>query len=171
MKKLNQRYINKIIFSKLFENEKPIPELGYYNDPLYLEPRPRPTIPADLDPGILWALDQQEREQNAIEDTYYFLNDYYRQFKEWYEREYPDDNDPGRLQRAWEAMQREIQRLINHGYTVHEIRKYYYIHTDGKHNRSYEDFPDWYHQSNEQVYGHNKRDWIYPIRRNGQVWR
>jgi len=173
MNKFNQRYINRIIFSKLFENEneRPIPELGSYEDAEFSDPRPtwRDFWPTDLDPAIEQALDQQEREEREIAQHYELFNHYYRQFQEWYRREYPDDNDPGRLQRAWEALQREIQRLIDRGYTLHDIRKYVYRHTDGKHNQNYEDFPDWYHKENWQEYGLDKDKWKIP-RRGGQGW-
>jgi hypothetical protein len=183
MKKFNQKDVNRILFQILFENEEvvpPIPELG---NPEYgiggwrwvhgwdgLDDIPPIVFPGDSPPETEEELEQQEREERERDVFYYNLSEYYRQFQEWYRREYPDDNDPGRLQRAWEAMQREIQRLINQGYTWHEIRKYFYRNTDGKHNRNYEDFPDWYHKENWQEYGPDKDKWDIP-RRYGQGWR
>jgi len=169
MKKFNQRYINRIIFSKLFENEneRPIPELGQVL-PDGLDPAYNPSI-EDWEIPDNESPDRETPNEEGMNEYFKFL-EYYRQFQEWYRREYPDDNDPGRLARAWEAMRGEIQRLIDRGYTWHEIRKYFYRNTDGKHNRNYEDFPDWYYQSNEQKYGNNKDNWDIP-KRYRQGWR
>ena len=106
MKKLNQRYINKIIFSKLFENTSEPPPAPEYVLPSGWDPNYDPSIEDWERPDI----DRETANDEEMNQNFKFL-EYYYKFLEWYKKEYPGDSDD-RLQNAWEFMQKEIQRLI-----------------------------------------------------------
>ena len=119
-------------------------------------------VPERGNPGMTAEEDPEQLHKKYIEK----ILPMYEQWREWYRRTYPERSAES-LKNAWEALYRHLKQMMERGYTWHDIRKEIYRNSEGTTHQNYEDWPDWYHKENWEIYGMDKKKWEIAIFRSG----
>jgi hypothetical protein len=166
MKKFNQKNVNRTIFRILSEaaeqNNAMSPAVNQDWNSQRDSTQMSKIVPERGNPGMTAEEDPEKLFREYLDK----ILPLYSEWVAWYRRTHPEDSDE-RRKSAWEALYRHLKQMMERGYTWHDIRKEIYRNSEGTTHQNYEDWPDWYHKENWEIYGNDKKKWDIAIFRSG----